>query len=86
MLVEDTVLIVIGTVLVIVASADAVGTLVTAARHNGRWWPSNVYYRLTGRAWFRVGRRLRARRRETFLNVYGPLSILVLLVLWVSLP
>ena len=59
MLVEDTVLIVIGTVLVIVASADAVGTLVTAARHNGRWWPSNVYYRLTGRAWFRVGRRLR---------------------------
>jgi hypothetical protein len=70
---------------VLVTAGDAVSTLVTTRRRRGRHWPTQVFYRRTWRAWVAVGRRARPELREGFLAVYGPLSLLGLLVTWVVL-
>lgn len=74
-----------GLALVFVTASDAVSTLVTTRRRRGRRWPTPVYYRLTWRAWRAMARRAGPERREGFLGLYGPLSLLGLLVLWVVL-
>jgi hypothetical protein len=74
-----------GLALVLVAASDAVSTLVTTRRRRGRRWPTPVYYRWTWRAWRAVGERASPERREAFLGLYGPLSLLGLLVFWVLL-
>ena len=74
-----------GLALVLMAASDAVSTLVTTRRRRGRHWPTPTYYRLTWRAWRAVGRRAGPEVREAFLGVYGPLSLLGLLVMWVVL-
>jgi hypothetical protein len=74
-----------GLALVLVAAGDAVSTLVTTRRRRGRRWPTPVYYRWSWRAWRAVGQRGSPERREGFLGLYGPLSLLGLLVLWVVL-
>jgi hypothetical protein len=44
---------------------------------------SKVFYRLSWKPWRAVARRMpTGDRREAFLSVYGPLSLLVLLVVW----
>jgi hypothetical protein len=74
-----------GLTLVLVSASDAVSTLVTTRRRHGRHWPTQVFYRRTWRAWVALGRRVRPELREGFLAVYGPLSLLGLLVTWVVL-
>jgi hypothetical protein len=74
-----------GLVLVLVSASDAVSTLVTTRRRRGRHWPTQVFYRRTWRAWVAVARRVSPERREGLLAVYGPLSLLGLLVTWVVL-
>jgi hypothetical protein len=77
--------VVAGLTLVLATASDAVSTLVTTRRRPGRFWPTPVFYRQTWRAWMAVGRRARPELREGFLGIYGPLSLLGLLVLWVLL-
>jgi Ion channel len=77
--------VVAGFVVVLVAASDAVSTLVTTRRRRGRHWPTQVFYRRTWRAWVAIGRRAGPELREGFLAVYGPLSLLGLLVTWVAL-
>ncbi|HSO51795.1 MAG TPA: ion channel [Actinomycetes bacterium] len=74
-----------GLALVLIAAGDAVSTLVTTRRRRARHWPTPTYYRWTWRAWRAVGRRAGPELREEFLGVYGPLSLLGLLVMWVVL-
>jgi Ion channel len=74
-----------GLAVVLVTAGDAVSTLVTTRRRRGRRWPTPVYYRWSWRAWRAIGRRGSPRWREAFLGVYGPLSLLGLLVFWVML-
>jgi Ion channel len=75
-----------GAALVLAAATDAVSTLVTTQRRSSRWWPTYVFYRRTWRTWRALGRRIPSERgRERLLAVYGPLSLLGLLVLWVVL-
>ena len=74
-----------GLALVLVAAGDAVSTLVTTRRRRGQRWPTPVYYRWTWRAWRAVALRRGPERREGLLGVYGPLSLLGLLVFWVLL-
>ena len=66
-------------------ASDAVSTLVTTRRRRGRHWPTQVFYRRTWRAWVAAARRAGPELREGFLAVYGPLSLLGLLVTWVVL-
>ena len=83
--VVEVLAVVAGLAVVLVAASDAVSTLVTTRRRRGRHWPTQVFYRRTWRAWVALGRRARPELREGFLAVYGPLSLLGLLVTWVLL-
>ena len=83
--VVDLLAVVAGLALVLVSASDAVSTLVTTRRRRGRHWPTQVFYRRTWRAWVALGRRAQPELREGFLAVYGPLSLLGLLVTWVVL-
>jgi hypothetical protein len=76
----------LGVVLVAAVATDAVSTLVTTQRRSGRWWPTYVFYRRTWRLWRGVARHIGSEQtRERLLAVYGPLSLLGLLVIWVLL-
>ncbi|HUZ87249.1 MAG TPA: potassium channel family protein [Candidatus Baltobacterales bacterium] len=72
----------IGLVLVFVALRDAFETIILPRRVRGVR-VSKVFYRLTWRPWSAIARRMPASdRRETYLSTYGPISLLVLIVLW----
>ena len=77
--------VVAGLAVVLATASDSVSTLVTTRRRRGRHWPTQVFYRRTWRAWMALGRRAGPELREGFLAVYGPLSLLGLLVTWVVL-
>jgi len=72
---------VVGLGLVLATLVDAIGTLVAARGLTGRWRPTRQFYWVTWRAWRAVGKRL-GDRREGFLSLYAPLTLLTLLVLW----
>lgn len=79
----DIVLLVGGLVVIVASIADLVITLVATTGGYGRWRPTNIFYRRTWAAWTAIARRIRSpQRRERFLAVYGPGSLLILLVLW----
>jgi ion channel len=61
---------------------DAFETIILPRRVSGVRF-SKIFYRLSWKPWRAVARRMPlGDRRETFLSIYGPLSLLVLLVLW----
>jgi len=59
---------------------EAFETIILPRRVNRQLRFTRIFYRFTWRAWRAAARRLR--RRETWLSIYGPLSLLVLLALW----
>ena len=72
----------IGLLLVGVALRDGFETVILPRRVSGVRI-SKVFYRLTWKPWAAIGRRMAAGdRRETYLSTYGPISLLVLVVLW----
>jgi len=72
----------IGILVVSAVLRDAFETIILPRRVSGVRF-SKVFYRLSWKPWAAVARRMPlGDRRETFLSVYGPLSLLVLLVLW----
>jgi Ion channel len=78
--------VVAGLAVVLLTAADSVSTLVTTRRRRGRHWPTPVFYRRTWRLWrAAVGRWGNPDQRDGFLAIYGPLSLLGLLVVWVLL-
>ena len=61
---------------------DAFETIVLPRRVSGVRL-SKVFYQLTWKPWAAVGRRMPlGDRREAFLSTYGPISLLMLIVLW----
>ncbi|MDQ4069357.1 MAG: potassium channel family protein [Actinomycetota bacterium] len=77
----ELVLLVCGFGLVLATLTDAIGTLVAARGLTGRWRPTRQFYLVTWALWRAAGRRVR-RYREGFLSVYAPLTLLMLLGLW----
>src|SRR5258706_9464840 len=72
----------IGLLLVGGVLRDAFETIILPRRVTGVRI-SKVFYRATWRPWAAVARRLPpSERKETFLGVYGPISLLILFVLW----
>jgi hypothetical protein len=64
---------------------DEIATLVTTRRQN-RWSAAQAFYRRSWRLWARAGRGLEdPDARESYYSIYGPLSLLGLLVVWVLL-
>jgi len=75
-----------GSILIGVAIVDTVGTLVATRIQTRRWWPTAVLYRYSWPLWRAVGRKIGDEdRRESVLSIYGPLSLLTLLVFWVTM-
>jgi hypothetical protein len=74
---------VIGILLVAVVLRDAFETIILPRRVSARFRVSKIFYRATWRPWRAVGRQLRPSDwRETYLSTYGPLSLILLFVLW----
>jgi len=62
---------------------DAFETIILPRRVTRRYRLARAFYRYTGTPWFAIARRIKsAKRREGFLGVYGPLSVLVLFGVW----
>jgi len=61
---------------------DAFETIILPRRVSRRFRITRLFYRGTWLPWRATAQRLPAKRREAFLSVYGPLSLLALLSLW----
>ncbi|MFN2577246.1 MAG: potassium channel family protein [Pyrinomonadaceae bacterium] len=62
---------------------DVFETIVLPRRVTRRIRLTRLFYRFTWSPWWAVSRIIRKKkRRETFLGIYGPLSLLVLLTVW----
>lgn len=70
-------------VLLGLVSIDVFETVVLPRRVAGRFRLTAAFYRVTWAPWRWVGSRLaNKKRREAYLSIYGPLSLLVLLAFW----
>jgi hypothetical protein len=64
---------------------EAFETVVLPRRVTRRWRVTRAYYRSTWVPWRGIARRLASvKQRESFLSIYGPLSLLMLFVLWAA--
>jgi Ion channel len=76
----------IGLLLIVATLWEAFETIILPRRVTRRFRFTRVFFRTTWFPWRGVARRIRSpRRREGFLSVYGPLSILTLFALWATL-
>lgn len=77
----------VGVLLVVLAFADLVNTLVTTSTSGARGWPSRIVTRATYAAVRAVARRLPdgSAARERLLATFAPLLLLELLVMWSAL-
>jgi hypothetical protein len=72
-----------GLVLICSILLDAFEAIVLPRRVTRRFRPTRLFYALTWRPWAALARRMDGgKRREAFLGVFGPLSMIVLLGCW----
>ncbi len=73
----------VGIACLFVALFDAFQTVIVPRRATGRFRITRIYYVLTWWPWAQVTARIQdPRKRETALSYYGPLSLLLLIVVW----
>ncbi len=64
---------------------DAFETIILPRRATGRFRLTRMFYIATWKPWVFIARRIsNARKRETAFSFYGPLSLIVLLVVWAA--
>ena len=74
-----------GVVCLLVVLLDAFQTIILPRRASGRFRLTRIFYISTWFPWNFVARRMHdARKRETALSFYGPMSLIVLLVVWAA--
>jgi len=72
-----------GIVCLFIVLLDAFQTIIMPRRAIGRFRITSLFYITTWRPWAFFARRLHhPRKRETLLSFYGPLSLILLLVVW----
>src|SRR6267154_23817 len=75
----------IGLLLIVVVLWDVFETIVLPRRVTRRFRLTRAFYRLVWLPWSAIALRLKkSKQREIFLSIFGPLSLLVLLVLWAA--
>jgi hypothetical protein len=75
-----------GVFLLLLVYWEAFETIVFPRRVSRRFRFTSAFYRATWIPWRAMGSRLRSGRpRDNFLSIYGPISLLLLLVTWVGL-
>ena len=76
---------VVGLVIVLLVLLEAFETIILPRRVTRYFRVTRFYYIYSWRPWCALARRLKgAKARETFLGYYGPLSLLLLFVLWAA--
>ena len=74
---------ILGCVLVVLVLQDAFETVILPRRPRHGFRITRYFYRSTWAPWKAIARGMNnRRRRETFLSLFGPLSLLLLLALW----
>lgn len=77
---------ILGVICIIVIAFDAFETIVLPRRVVRKVRVAKIFYRVTWATWALIGRKLRSgNRREYYLSIYGPLSLLALLFTWAAL-
>nr|MDQ6908154.1 two pore domain potassium channel family protein [Chloroflexota bacterium] len=71
----------LGLLLAVTVLWDAFETIILPRRVSRQFRLTRLFYRYTWQAWS-FGPRRGKRRRDTYLSLYGPLSLLVLLGVW----
>lgn len=75
-----------GVVFILITAFDAFETIVLPRRVVRRVRMAKIFYRVSWACWALIGHKLKAgNRREYYLSIYGPLSLILLLVMWASL-
>jgi hypothetical protein len=73
----------IGVLLMVAVLWDVFETIVLPRRVTRRFRLTRAFYRSMWSPWSAIARRIhKSKRRETFLSIFGPLSLLMLLVVW----
>jgi hypothetical protein len=73
----------LGIVLVAIVLRDAFETIILPRRVSGRLRVSKIFYQVSWKPWAGIGRRMPpGDRRESFLSTYGPMSLIILIILW----
>jgi hypothetical protein len=81
----DTLIGIIGLLLIVVVLWDVFETIVLPRRVTRRVRLTRLFYRFVWQPWSAVARMVhKKKRRETFLGIFGPLSLLLLLILWAT--
>jgi len=75
---------ILGILIIAVVLLDAFETIVLPRRVLSPIRLTRTFYRLTWLPWSALGGRMSGQRREGYLSIYGPLSLLVLLGLWAA--
>ena len=74
-----------GIACLIVVLLDAFQTIILPRRPSGQFRLTGFFYVLTWRPWVAFASLIRnVRKRETFFSFYGPLSLILLLVMWAA--
>ena len=74
---------VIGLVLILVILSDAFEAVVLPRRVTRRFRLTRFFYRSTWKPWSSLARRISSnKRREAYLSLFGPMSLLMLLCVW----
>ncbi|HWB09053.1 MAG TPA: potassium channel family protein [Pirellulales bacterium] len=74
-----------GLILIALVLVDAFEAVVLPRRVTRKFRPARVYYRLTWIAWRAIALGMpRGKRREDFLSIFGPLSLLALFAAWAA--
>jgi len=74
-----------GVAFLCIVLVDAFETIILPRRATGRFRLTRIFYIATWRPWAYFARRIpNPRKRETALSFYGPLSLIVLLVVWAA--
>jgi hypothetical protein len=75
----------LGIAFILIALLDAFQTVISPRRATGRFRVTRLFYIATWWPWSHLASMiLHPRKRETALSVYGPLSLLLLIVVWAT--
>jgi hypothetical protein len=75
-----------GTVCCMAVAIDAFQTVILPRRPTGRFRITNFFFKATWGPWASIAQRMRNKNvREQIYSIYGPLSLLFLLLLWAGL-
>jgi hypothetical protein len=74
-----------GVILILIMLGDAFETIVLPRRVTRRVRFARLFFRFTWESWLTIARMIKTNKlKDTFLGFFGPLSIIVLIILWAT--